>query len=225
MASANASSSAHMPPVTPAPAVFRLLDLPPELRLIVFEALAQDTTFRISVTGRLRAEDWPAVCLVSHQFYEDVLPIMYRYAAIEAPVRDMDFDRVITFTRRLSDVCYKALFYNERLTLYIDRFTSFSLAYEDLRRWLRCRQRESIPWKYAVVVANSMKTDFPSEHTWDYGGEWYLVHCGFLDLSALAEISSCDHDKWTLDQILRAWWRWAHPEVTLSSAKPKSSSA
>lgn len=196
---------------------FRFVDLPPELRLTIFEMVAFNSAIRLSTYGGKKPGGWPGVCCVSHQIRNEVMPVIYKCAAFEARVRDMDFDDVITFVQRSSLVCRKALHYNTRFMVFIDGYSSFLHAYEDLHIWLRFQSQHIsstgplVKWRYGITELSYYNVRF-----WEMGEE-FLHDTGYLELHNLhAELFWHPLHQWALGEIMRGMWAWAHPEVSSS---------
>ncbi|KAK3700726.1 hypothetical protein LTR37_015808 [Vermiconidia calcicola] len=96
----------------------QFLDLPPELRDMVYEAIALDTT--ITIDKPSCSQGWPNILYASEPIFREVLPAVYRYASFEATVRNLNFDKVIKFVDACGPTHIKALDFNERLTIFLE---------------------------------------------------------------------------------------------------------
>ena len=118
-ADALASSFITSTPPSSAPrmAFHRLLGLPPELRSIVYEFVASDTT--ISLNGGFDSRRWPGICWASTQTHNEALPLVYQCAAFVADIWYLNFSQIIKFVEEAPPQCQQALQSNSRLTIYL----------------------------------------------------------------------------------------------------------
>ena len=119
-------------PNVPLREFWRFLNLPPELRNLIYEDVAQDATVVLQPLGSHWHETWPAICFVSRQLRDEVLPVFYKHAAFEVHVRDMDFSNLISFSTSSSPACRKALLSNDTLTALIYGFSGSDTAIKSL---------------------------------------------------------------------------------------------
>jgi hypothetical protein len=80
---------------------FHFLDLPAELRNLVYKMVAEDQT---AVLKNRELRDTSGLLDIDDQIRNEYLPMLLTYAAtIEAEVNNLDFQNIVTFLNRLSD--------------------------------------------------------------------------------------------------------------------------
>jgi hypothetical protein len=191
---------------------FPFFKLPPELRLNIYEIIAESTTIKLRKYKSTLPEGWPALCSSNQQIRGEFLPVLYQKAYFEAKVKDMDFSRIIGLSRNASTACRAALLKNERLIQYIDEYSGRPEAYAGLMDWVRehrkayCSRVDWPPWKSLVLEAACKRG-----HSWETG-EWFLDQCGFDRLREMTEESDTYIEKYLFEYLRLVMWRFAHPE-------------
>ena len=94
--------------------------------------IAHTWTLKIRAPGDRQVPPWPGICLTNRQIWTEATPIICRYSAFEARVKDMDFSYVIRSTQWLRGPCRKALIINPRLTILIDQYNCKEWAHKDI---------------------------------------------------------------------------------------------
>ena len=76
---------------------FRFLDLPPELRLAIYEVVASETKITLRPTRSKLGRGWPAICFTDRQVRQEAIIVLCRVAHFNEKVHDMDFSHIISF--------------------------------------------------------------------------------------------------------------------------------
>jgi hypothetical protein len=180
----------------------RFLDLPVELRGLVYEHIAYDTTIRVRQVANWK--HWPAICFASHQTYDEALSIVYRCAAFEATVAHFDFSQIIRFTESLPQICLQALRCNNRLTIFFGDLCGIMYkqpieVYCSIKPWLSlcwslAAGGNDVRWYYRVVMPPAFKRWFPV----------YMLsnklHCDYNELSEVYAMLGTERMK---DEVAR----------------------
>jgi len=151
--------------------VFPLMDLPPELRINIYEHIAASSKVKIRKAGDRKKTKWPAIVFASRRLSNEALPVIYMNAKIEAVVEDMDFSNVVNFMRKSGGVCFRALGHNKHLKV---KFTGFDGHFTSLHNWLdysfACTLygAKAPNWKYKVSL---------SVAEWKYGLNYFSNRC------------------------------------------------
>ncbi|KAK3722543.1 hypothetical protein LTR37_002535 [Vermiconidia calcicola] len=116
-----------------APKTFhKFLELPPELRDMVYEAIAFDTT--IDIDKPSCTQGWPNILHASELISREALPAIYRWASFEATVRNLNFDKVIKFANACETAHIKALELNPWLTIFLEGHEHYVRSMEQVQR-------------------------------------------------------------------------------------------
>ena len=99
---------------------FRLLDLPPELRLMVYEHIA--ATSQISIGRKEFGEQvqWPAVMFTCRELRCQILPLLFQYAGFNTRVYSLNFYHIMEFLRKVPFRLIALLSTNRNLDIYFD---------------------------------------------------------------------------------------------------------
>ncbi|KXL49606.1 hypothetical protein M433DRAFT_137720 [Acidomyces richmondensis BFW] len=188
--------------------VFPLLDLPPELRIKVYEYIATSSKVKIRKAGDRKKTKWPAIVFVSRRLSNEALPVIYMNAKVEAVVEDMDFSNVVNFIRRSASFCFKALGQNKHL---MAKFMRFDGHFTSLHNWLDYSFACSLygakapNWKYKVSL---------SAAEWKYGlnyfpnrydaSSYYVRKAGLYDLQLLCKYEENEFKREICQKMLNA---------------------
>lgn len=238
MASAEATSSTQVQTVLADQSAFRFFDLPPELRNVIYEMVVADITVKYPHAEDRRPASLPNVVEVSRKMTAEVTPLICRYSAFEFRVKvsivghkpllclrhadccthcrqEMDFRVVIILMQQLKGAARKALLANPRLTILIDYYSCSGASHDGLLEWLRYRNKHFrsrkpiVQWNYDVIEGALRR----GPHDWQTG-DWFLKRAGYYELFYLHDHSRDPYDRRTLSELLRAFWNFAHPEVS-----------
>ena len=206
----------------------RFLDLPPELRALVCEFIAYDTTISLNDVSYWR--NWPAICLTSHQMNAEAVPVVYRCAAFHAEVYHFDFSQVMNFVEYSPPKCQRALHSNGRLSIFFDGHDGETYPQKDPRKdpffGLDSKKRRELclrrlrPW----LTNCQSRTKTGSYIQWNYQPKrikpypyplrepvfaWILSELGYYDVRNVHESTSNEGDKRELNRILTAFCDYA----------------
>lgn len=139
----------------------RFVDLPAELRGLVYEIVAADSTIRLEEVASWR--EWPSICFASRWIYDEALPVVYRCSTFEARVRYLDFSQLIQFAESLPPICLSAMSCNERITILFDAIPNLEAIqmYSLLQPWLSvcwslAANGNEIQWFYAAPLNSTL---------------------------------------------------------------------
>ena len=170
---------------------FPFMNLPPELRNIVYAEAAKDN---VAVIEKSTFTDNSALSQVSAQIHNEYMPILALNAkAIQTTVLDFDFRHVVTFINRLSAAELNALpSINKSDTRPIDislRFNPFE-AFHDyhLGRWLK---RAGSPTKKGTMLYFRYSLCVPEGQTatWSRFGPMWISHRWHQMLDDFAKVA------------------------------------
>lgn len=142
------------------------LDLPAEIRLVIYELIADRTHMTLHPTAaqnRSKYISLPGVILACRQVQQEILATFSQHSKILFYVRNFDFQHVIRFAGKY----YRHLEHNEGLVIQILVARSFSSTSRDLDNWLRHRvgAGAALHWHYEAR----------STRAFDDGGiEWVM---------------------------------------------------
>ena len=132
--------------------------LPAELRNVIYDLAAQDTTLQISEKrsawrhSRRRNDTIPSLLLTSRQCRAEYLPVLLATAPIEVEITNFDFSKLMRITRSLYSTDLKAMCSNANLVLRLNYPKAIKNVERGLRTWITDRHgvMDRVPWHYAL---------------------------------------------------------------------------
>jgi hypothetical protein len=131
------------------------LDLPPELRIKIYELVAKETTLSLfSNSPKLKP---PSLLFTTRQIRAEYRPILLSSAPVQAHIYNYDFSPLIRLVGSLYSTELKALRTNNSLTILL-HLTDFEVYQREkmslLRRWAvkRAEHLDALQWSYELAV-------------------------------------------------------------------------
>lgn len=137
------------------------LDLPPEIRNVIYEDVASSTRLYVSTASAKKKEKeskippqtTPTLLLASRQVRIEYLPLLLECASISFGVRNFDFRNLMRVSSSLYSTELKALRNNGRLTIRLLATKPSKDSLTSLRRWAQRRTEDmyTLPLNYALA--------------------------------------------------------------------------
>jgi hypothetical protein len=129
-------------------------DLPPELRIKIYELVAKETTLSLfSDSPKLKA---PSLLFTTRQIRAEYRPILLSFAPVQAHIYTYDFSPLIRLVGSLYSTELKALRTNNSLTISL-HLTGLEVIQREkmalLRRWVvkRAEHLDRLQWSYELA--------------------------------------------------------------------------
>jgi hypothetical protein len=130
-------------------------DLPPELRIKIYELVAKETTLSLfSNSSKLKT---PSLLFTTRQIRAEYRAILLSFAPVQAHIYNYDFSPLIRLVGSLYSTELKALRSNNSLTISL-HLTDFEVYQREemslLRRWAvkRAEHLDRLQWSYELAV-------------------------------------------------------------------------
>lgn len=154
-------SVATFPPSCPAArdaAKLTFFDLPPELRNVIYELLANSAVLSLPHAGKRKksAPEVIGLLTTSKQCRREYLPILFSTARVFVDITDFDFANLMRVVSSLYSLELKSLRENRQLTIRLHTHNCTRENMNNLRRWLVARgdSLDRLPWHYDVPVVD-----------------------------------------------------------------------
>lgn len=140
-------------------------DLPAELRIKIYELVANET--RLSLFSNSPKLNPPSLLFVSRQVRAEYRPILLALAPVQAHIYDYNFSPLIRLIGSLYSTELKALRTNTRLTIAL-HLTDYEVTKRDnmtlLRRWAvkRSEHLDRLPWSYELADDKPGRIRYPA---------------------------------------------------------------
>lgn len=141
-------------------------DLPPELRIKIYELIAKTT--KLSLFSNPPNLKPPALLFATRQIRTEYRPILLSLSPLQAHIQNYDFRPLIRLVGSLYSTKLKALRANKNLTISLHLNDFVEVTNRDqltlLRRWAvkRAEHLDRLQWSYQLVVERPGRVLYPA---------------------------------------------------------------
>lgn len=149
----------------PKPKITTFYDLPPELRIKIYELIAKETTLCLFFNPPQRQP--PSLLFATRQTRSEYRPILLSLAKVQAKVYNYDFRPLIRLVGSLYSTELKALRANANLTISL-HLSDLEVTGRErmtlLRRWAvkRAEHLDRLQWSYELAVDPPARVLYPA---------------------------------------------------------------